>query len=106
MQITCISCHVTGWEPQEYYPFATGYENEKKTPHLFGNGCENCHGGGAAHAAAENGALDVDDEELERLRSQMHVTLQQAKKNTCVRCHDLDNSPEFEFETYWPQVAH
>lgn len=102
----CISCHVTGWEPQEYYPFTTGYENQEKTPHLFGNGCENCHGGGAAHVAAENGDLDVDDEELERLRSQMHVSLQQAKKNTCVRCHDLDNSPEFEFETYWPQVAH
>ena len=102
----CLSCHVTGWEPQEYYPFATGYENQKQTPHLFGNGCENCHGGGATHVAAENGDLEVDDAELEQLRSQMHVTLQQAKKNLCVRCHDLDNSPEFEFETYWPQVAH
>jgi hypothetical protein len=102
----CLSCHVTGWEPQEYYPFATGYENQEKTPHLFGNGCENCHGGGAAHVAAENGDVDVDDDALTRLREQMHVTIQQAEKNICVRCHDLDNSPEFEFETYWPHVAH
>ena len=102
----CLSCHVTGWEPQEYYPFASGYEDQEKTPHLFGNGCENCHGGGAAHVAAENGDVDVDEDELTRLREQMHVTLQQAEKNICVRCHDLDNSPEFEFETYWPHVAH
>lgn len=102
----CISCHVTGWEPQEYYPFVSGYENLEKTPHLVGNGCENCHGGGASHVAAENGDVDADDAELTRLREQMHVTLKEAKKNGCVRCHDLDNSPEFEFETYWPQVAH
>ena len=21
----CLSCHVTGWNPQEYFPYATGY---------------------------------------------------------------------------------
>ena len=24
----------------------------------------------------------------------------------CMQCHDLDNSPDFDFQTYWPQVAH
>jgi hypothetical protein len=97
---------VTGWEPQEYYPFASGYQDLESTPHLTGNGCENCHGGGAAHVAAENGDVDVDEAEVERLREQMRVSRAEAKQNVCVRCHDLDNSPDFDFETYWPQVEH
>ena len=26
--------------------------------------------------------------------------------NNCLECHDLDNSPNFDFDTYWPQVEH
>ena len=102
----CLSCHVTGWEPQEYYPFTHGYESLTKTPHLVGNGCENCHGGGAEHVAAENVDLDVDDAKLAELRTGMRLTLEQARINVCVRCHDLDNSPDFEFDKYWPHVEH
>ena len=56
--------------------------------------------------AAENGDVDADEAELMRLREQMRVTLQEAKQNVCIRCHDLDNSPDFDFETYWPHVEH
>ena len=24
----------------------------------------------------------------------------------CVRCHDGDNDPDFNFATYWPQIMH
>jgi hypothetical protein len=102
----CLSCHVTGWDPQEYYPFVSGYESLRKTPHLVGNGCENCHGGGAAHVAAESGDVDAEEAELERLREGMRLTIKQAQRNVCVRCHDLDNSPDFDFEKYWPEVEH
>ena len=51
----CISCHATGWKPQEFVPYETGFTSLAETPHLKGNGCENCHGPGAAHAAAERG---------------------------------------------------
>ncbi len=44
----CVSCHVVGWSPQDYFPYTTGYESLDKTPHLVGNGCENCHGPGGA----------------------------------------------------------
>ncbi len=57
----CVSCHVTGWNPQEFFPYVSGYEGLKTTPLLAGNGCENCHGPAAEHVAAENG----DDEELQ-----------------------------------------
>ena len=26
--------------------------------------------------------------------------------NNCLECHDLDNSPAFDFDDYWPAVAH
>jgi hypothetical protein len=26
--------------------------------------------------------------------------------NNCLECHDLDNSPQFDFDTYWPPVEH
>ena len=51
----CLSCHVTGWEPQRYFPYDSGYLSLDKTPLLTHSGCENCHGPGSAHVAAENG---------------------------------------------------
>lgn len=103
----CISCHATGWNPQEFFPYETGYESLSTTPLLAGSGCENCHGPGADHVAAENG----DDKALQkRLREALHLTSSGAKKesqrDSCMRCHDLDNSLNFDFDTYWRKIAH
>jgi hypothetical protein len=102
----CVSCHVVGWSPQDYFPYTTGYESLDKTPHLVGNGCENCHGPGGAHVAAEEGE-DVGGD-AETLRKQMHLTWNAAKTDMCVKCHDLDNSPEFSgnVDRYWSEIAH
>ena len=115
----CLSCHVTGWNPQEYFPYASGFMGLQKTPHLNANGCENCHGPGASHVAAENGDVDADDEELERLRAALRLEIVENEGNKegqeinsgvvvkkCLECHDLDNSPEFDFQKYWPEVEH
>jgi hypothetical protein len=103
----CLSCHVTGWElnPGTYVPYLSGYLDEAQSPHLFGNGCENCHGPGSAHVDAESGEGDASDEMLQALRAQMRLPLAKAEA-TCVKCHDHDNSPEFDFAKYWPQVEH
>jgi hypothetical protein len=99
----CISCHVTGWDPQQYVPFQTGFLSLEKTPLLTGSGCENCHGPGGAHAAAEGGG----DATLQKtFRDAMRVSVDVVERTTCLKCHDHDNSPEFNFETYWPKVAH
>ena len=102
----CVSCHVTGWNPQEYFPYASGFESLDRTPHLVGNGCENCHGPGAAHVAAENG--EADDEQVAALRELMHRTWDETKADTCIKCHDLDNSPEFSSHVadYWSEIEH
>jgi len=112
-----LSCHVTGWNPQEYFPYVTGFMNLEDTAHLVGNGCENCHGPGAAHVAAEMGEVDVDETEIERLRARMRMEIVEnegnkegqvlgAVVNNCMECHDLDNSPDFDFQTFWPQIEH
>jgi hypothetical protein len=106
----CLSCHVTGWNPQNYYPYETGYLSLEKSSHLHGNGCENCHGPGAAHAAAEEENSGVSDERKQSLRLAMQLPLDKAKEH-CMKCHDLDNSPDFHEEdafedVYWPQVEH
>jgi hypothetical protein len=29
-----------------------------------------------------------------------------AAKKVCLQCHDGDNSPHFDFETYWQKIVH
>ncbi len=105
----CLSCHVVGWNPQKYFPYKSGFLSLEQTPELTDVGCENCHGPGSQHIAAENGDLDVDDDGIDQLREQMWIALKDAEKK-CLECHDLDNSPAFQepgaFETYWSKIEH
>ncbi|QDV54485.1 multiheme c-type cytochrome [Rosistilla oblonga] len=105
----CLSCHVTGWNPQGYYPYLSGYLSLESTPQMVANGCENCHGPGSQHVAAEEGDIDADDDLLEKLRNAMRLPLSKAREK-CMECHDLDNSPDFHkegaFDEYWEQVKH
>ncbi|HEY2147995.1 MAG TPA: multiheme c-type cytochrome [Pirellulales bacterium] len=96
----CLSCHVTGCEPQKFYPYEGGYTSLDKTPQLAHNGCENCHGPGSAHVAAENGGSDAE-------KAKNRVVMRAVKSaDTCIQCHDADNSLKFDFNTYWPKVEH
>ena len=105
----CLSCHVTGWNPQKFYPFESGYLSVEKTPLMMENGCENCHGPGSQHVAAENGDIEADEALLKKLREEMRLPLAQAQEK-CLECHDIDNSPNFHrdgaFEEFWEQVKH
>ncbi|MEM6654682.1 MAG: multiheme c-type cytochrome, partial [Planctomycetota bacterium] len=113
----CLSCHATGWEPQKYYPFVSGYLGLEQTAHLTANGCENCHGPAKRHADYMNGDLDLSEEEGDALTAALHMEIADNEGNqegqffgsvvkSCMQCHDLDNSPDFDFQKYWPHVAH
>ncbi|HEX3727174.1 MAG TPA: multiheme c-type cytochrome [Pirellulales bacterium] len=101
----CISCHATGWNPQENIPYVSGFESVEKTPQLVANSCENCHGPGAAHVAAEK-ATDASAREAARELLKLHWPA--AKESVCLKCHDHDNSPEFDAnaEKYWSEIVH
>lgn len=106
----CLSCHVTGWHPQDYYPYASGYWSLETSQHLVGNGCENCHGPGRSHVAAERDGSGVSEARRDELRLAMQLPLEKAREH-CMQCHDLDNSPDFHEEDafediYWPEVEH
>ncbi len=105
----CLSCHVTGWDPQGYFPYKSGYFDLEQSKHLHGNGCENCHGPGSRHVAAEMGELDLDEAAKRMLREEMRLPLAQAEKK-CLECHDLDNDPDFQkegaFAEYWEKIKH
>ena len=104
----CIACHVTGWEPEQYFRFETGFINEELATDdsekllqslLAGNQCENCHGPGNRHVELIEAGND------EAAINEVKVTLKQVE-STCNQCHDGDNSPSFKFEEYWDKVKH
>jgi hypothetical protein len=106
----CVSCHATGWNAKNYYPYKTGFLDLERDTLLHGNGCENCHGPGSGHIEAENG---VDEKLKEELRKKVYVSIEDAKARTCYECHDLDNSPDFAeaegedgWNEYWPTIKH
>jgi hypothetical protein len=57
----------------------------------------------------------VAQQEALRAELRMHVGPKDGNKDgqtfgpavrNCMRCHDLDNSPDFDFQQYWPKVKH
>lgn len=99
----CIACHVIGWNTERFFPYQGGFQSAAKTPHLENVGCESCHGPGSRHVEAEMGG---NVELQKQLQKTMVVTKEEAEKHLCLSCHDLDNSPDFNFPDYWPQVEH
>jgi hypothetical protein len=99
----CISCHVMGWHPTRYFPYEGGYESQEKTPILIDVGCESCHGPNEKHVAAESGSNETL---MEKYRLSVRLTKADSEKFFCASCHDGDNSPDYNFEQYWPLVEH
>lgn len=78
----CTPCHTTG-----FYKHG-GFENLGVTPELINVQCESCHGNGYEHANDPDVAPEGDAREA------------------CIGCHNSDQSPEFDFRTYWARIAH
>ena len=88
----CVSCHTTGFD------YNSGWKSADLTSNLKGNQCENCHGPASKHVA---------DPTNKASRAPMHLTTDLADKNrVCLKCHDEDNSPHFEFAKYWEKIEH
>lgn len=105
----CVACHVVGWDPQRklrykdgwiHEEFVTGEEAKARSVALRGVQCESCHGPGSKHIDLVNLG------EVDAAKPEVRVTLEQSKDRLCYECHDLDNSPGFEFDSYWDRVAH
>lgn len=78
----CVSCHVVGFNKG-------GFQSLTTTPQFANVQCESCHGPGRQHAQNPGKGYGF-----------------MATPVGCTQCHTQPNSPDFNFETYWPQVAH
>ncbi len=106
----CLACHVTGWDPQDVVRYDSGFVDLESTAHLVGQQCENCHGPGSQHVELERlWKTDRSKVELAQVREgrrAMQLNEASAAKQVCFRCHDLDNSPHFDYDEYWKKVRH
>jgi len=75
----CLSCHTTG------YMYKNGYSESSRTS-LQNVQCEACHGYGSQHARDGKWVAQA--------------------KDSCVICHDQENSPNFDYATYWEKIKH
>ncbi len=78
----CQLCHTTG------YGQPGGFESLSKSAARTAVGCESCHGPSQSHA--------------NRPKQRTPFTA----REECIRCHDHENSPRFDFDAYWKKVAH
>ena len=79
----CVGCHSLGFRDQ-------GFVSVKATPQFANVHCESCHGPGAEHIKAPTAGNYKTP----------------SKNQSCMVCHDRDNSPDFDFDKYWPVIAH
>lgn len=78
----CLRCHTTGYGSED------GFGGARAAPGLAVVGCEMCHGRGSQHVTNRGGRLPTAD------------------RRTCTACHDRENSPDFQFETFFPRIRH
>ncbi|MEQ9407360.1 MAG: multiheme c-type cytochrome [Fuerstiella sp.] len=78
----CQQCHTTG------YGLTGGFVSVRQSADRTQTGCESCHGPSSAHVADSAVRTPFD------------------ARGICLKCHDPENSPHFEFDSYWEQVRH
>ena len=84
----CLPCHSTGFAEDG------GFVDPDDDRSLLNVQCEACHGPMLVHS---------QQPERSRVRREPGLRVTEA---TCRRCHDLANSPRFDFKTYLHRVTH
>ena len=104
----CLCCHTVGWESREVFRYESGFVNKTETPHLVGQGCENCHGPGSHHVEMEGKFMQTrkSTDDIVQARKEMKLDAATAEKQVCRKCHDFENSPKFDFAKYWEKIVH
>ena len=82
----CVKCHVVGFDQPG------GFFDINITGHLMGVQCESCHGAAREHADTA-GRKPV-------------ANASWPKQKICGQCHIQKHSPGFDFDRYWPKIAH
>lgn len=78
----CQQCHTTG------YGLPGGFVSRTESPRRQAVGCESCHGPSLAHVRDPKQRTPF------------------VARDQCLRCHDAENSPTFDYQTYWERIVH
>ncbi len=81
--LKCVSCHVTGFGRPD------GFINVNLTKNLSGVNCSECHLTISQHLTNKNNKGVVP-----------------AREDTCTRCHDPENDPDFDFKEARKKIRH
>ncbi|MBN2423855.1 MAG: metallophosphoesterase [Calditrichaceae bacterium] len=81
--LKCVNCHVSGFGRED------GYINTNLTPEMASVNCTECHLTSAVH-----------------LSSSKKTDVQKIKPETCIKCHDNENDPKFDFEMDKALIKH
>jgi hypothetical protein len=79
----CVGCHVTGWGERGGF---SGIRRLGSPIDLIDVQCEACHGPGAEHS--RDGRYS------------------QTALDSCVKCHNEEQDPDFDFDKAWEKIAH
>ncbi|TWT94411.1 multiheme c-type cytochrome [Stieleria varia] len=79
---SCQRCHTVG------FGGTGGFVNRKSSMDRIDVGCESCHGPSSRHVADES------------------VPTPWLAVDSCLSCHDHENSPHFQYDHYWQQIEH
>lgn len=88
MDPQCLACHTVGLGQP------SGFRRKDPQAHLKGVGCESCHGPGEAHLIARASGK----KSLYRMRP--------IGETECLQCHQGEFSRPFNWEQWWPHIAH
>lgn len=78
----CLKCHTTAFGKPG------GYISIQTTPYFAHVQCESCHGPSGTHPESKVAGFG------------------KAGMISCLVCHNRENSPEFNFPTYWERIRH
>jgi len=88
----CLICHTTGFRQEG------GFLAGSITPKLKDVQCEGCHEAGLEHIKL------VGQNKLSLMERTKYY--RKATKDGCLKCHTRENSPKYNFETYWKKIKH
>jgi len=92
----CLPCHTTGF--RQY----NGYWSVDTTPEMANVQCETCHGFGMRHLLNREQGVERHKLPDGRLMPELPIITMY----TCVRCHNQERDPEFDFPEDRRKVAH
>jgi hypothetical protein len=83
LDASCTVCHTVGQGERG------GFRDARLTPQLVNVQCESCHAAGKAHIARPTKGFGSV-----------------STPATCVKCHNKNNDPDFDFPSYWEKIKH